>query len=214
MLCSITLTVSMIGCGEYTPGEDPSELVTLEADTDEFVEWWAVVSINGKALKKTFDDYSVGDNNVFFSYTGAFKREVTFYIVETDAWDPETFMSGRITYTTRGRYTTRGKRLTLTTLSRQVDVDARDVHLEPEAVWQQQTQGMTLEALRSAKAAEIKKGFQQAIPPPLFKDDTEYTWQIEGGQLTLSSPQQTIVLWRGFLRRIGNRLNLYGQLYT
>lgn len=31
---------------------------------------------------------------------------------------------------------------------------------------------------------------------PLFKDETEYTWQIENGLLTLSSPQQQIVLLR------------------
>ena len=193
MLCIIALTVSILGCGEEP---QPSELVTREVGTDEFIKWWEVVSINAEALEKTFDDYMVTDNHVFFSHTGSFTHEVTFFRVEIYASDPETFMSEWITDTTRGRYTTRGNRLTMTKLSTQMNVDVR---LEPEAAWQQQIEGMTLEALRSAKVAKIKKGLQQDIPPPLFKEDTEYTWQIENGLLTLSSPQQTIVLLRGAL---------------
>ena len=100
-----------------------------------------------------------------------------------------------ISYTTSGSYTSQGNILTITKASTEWNVE---VYLEPETAWQEKIEGITLEEHKSNLAAEMKKELQQDILP-LFKDDTEYTWQIEKQLLTLSSPQQTIVLYPDYL---------------
>ncbi len=188
MLCILTLSAVIVGCGEDKPDEhayDP--------------DWWDIVSINGE-LKRTFGNYNANGGvmqTVVFSDTDWFRHEFSFCTFEIYAGDhsgaPETSMQKCISYTTRGSYTTQGNILTMTKTSTAWNVD---VSLEPEAVWQEKIEGMTLEEHKSKLAAEMKKELQQVILP-LFKDDTEYTWRVDGGQLTLSSPQQTIVLFRG-----------------
>ena len=101
----------------------------------------------------------------------------------------------KIDYTTVGRYKTRGNILTMTKANTEWNVR---VILEPEDAWQKRIEGITtLEALESDFATEIEKKLQKDTLP-VFNDDTQYTWEIENDQLTLSNPQQTIVLTRQY----------------
>ena len=179
ILCIIAFSALIIGCGEDTP-----DFVTSYGDTDSHdpgdAEWWQIVSINGKQ-----GDFAYG--NVFFNQAGAFTH--VFTVDRTVELSPDTVVTIEYFYTNRGRYTTRRNKLTITESSTQRDVDVR---LDPEATGQPEIEGVTLEALRSDFAAEIENGF----PLIVFKSGTEYTWQIEDRWLTLSSPQQRIVLWR------------------
>ena len=185
MLCILTLSAVIVGCGE-----DPNELFTL-ADVDDHLkraqgDWWIVVSINGK-------EQAHHSHWLTLNRTGLFRHDVRFYNNEGSRYAPS--MAAQISYTTRGRYTTQGNILTITKASTAWNVE---VSLWPEAAWQEKIEGMTIEALESDFATAIEKGFQrfQLETLLLFKDGTEYTWRVDGGRLTLSSSHQTIVLAR------------------
>ncbi len=189
----IIVLFAMIGCGEDTQNSQTPEFVS---------HTWEIVSINGEAFEKTFDnnrkdsefeqEFTVTGNSVVFSDTGTLTIDLGFRTVEKYAGDPQTSMTALISYTTRGSYTTQENMLTITAQNVAAKVD---VSLEPEAALKQQIEGITLEQLESDLATETKKGLEQETPP-LFKDGTEYTWQVEASKLTISSLQQIIVLRR------------------
>ena len=183
LLCIIAFFVVILGCGE-----DPKELVTsASVDGDLLLgngDWWRIVYINGKTRR--------GKERLTLNPIGLFRYDYAGENYEEYAGDPEAGVRTRFLYTIRGHYTTQGNILTLTKASTKWNVE---VSLEPEAAWQEQIEGITLEDYKLNLAAELKKGLQLNIVP-LIKDDTEYTWEIENGTLTLSNPQQTIVLSR------------------
>lgn len=191
----LTLSVCIVGCGE----DAPPDFVT-----GQFGEPWEIRWIDGERFKKNFDDkkesafelkFIVTANSVVFDDTGWFTVQLGFRTVEKYGVDPQRFMVGYISYKTRGGYTTQENILTITEQSTQILVD---VILEPEAAWEQQSERLTLEQLKSEFTYEIKQELERDTPP-LFKTDTEYTWQVKSGALTLSSPQQTIMLTRPHL---------------
>lgn len=186
MLCILLLSAIIVGCGE-----DPYPPDITMIDNGQWSEWWQIFCIAGEGSE---NNIRYPRDKVIFSHTGSFIHEARFYETEKYTSVPEVFISADITYTTRGHYTTRGTLLTITDQNTQVNVDVR---LEPEAAGQQQIEGMRLAEFESVKAAEIKKGLQQN-KPPLFKANTEYTWQIEDNYylLILSRPEQVIVLYR------------------
>ena len=196
LIISIIVLFAMIGCGEDTPPDFV---------TGQFVDPWEIMWINGERFKKNFDDkkesafelkFIVTANSVIFDDTGWFTVQLGFRTVEKYGVDPERFMVGYISYTTRGSYTTQDNILTITRQSTQMN--NTDVILEPEAAWEQQSKGMTLKQLKSEFTYEIKEALERDTPP-LFKTGTEYTWQVKSGTLTLSSPQLTIMLTRPHL---------------
>ena len=196
LLCIIAFSAVILGCGE-----DPNELViTSGYDMPDFHEQdpysWRIVSINGEALKKPFDNHRSNYrregtlvHRIVFSDTGWFIYKFEFRAGEGDA---EAWKREHVFYTTCGSYMTQGNMLTMSEASTAWDVE---VHLGPEVVWQEQIEGMTLEEHTSNLVAELLKESQQEMLP-VFIGNREYTWQIEGDLLTLSSPQQTIALAR------------------
>ena len=209
LFISIVVLFAWIGCGEDTHTPDfrtvPPDFGTVpDFITVRFGEPWDMMGINGERFKKNFDDkeesaferkFFVTTNSVIFDLTGLFTLQLGFRTIDRYAKDPELFMIGCISYTTRGTYTSQENTLTITRQSTQIQVD---VILEPEDAWEQQSEGQTLKQLKSQFTYEIKKDLEWDTPP-LFKTDTEYIWQVEGGTLTLSSPQQTISLTRPHL---------------
>lgn len=200
MLCILTLSAVIVGCGEYPP---PELVSTHEFELHPYGTydyWWEIVYINGeltKNIKKTFGNYREKGTHVHslqFSDTGWFRHGFGFHTYNSPR-NHEAPMIVEIGYTTVGRYKTRGNILTMTKASTAWDVR---VILEPEAAWQEKTEGgTTLEALESDFATAIEKELQKDTLL-VFDDDTQYTWQIENDQLTLSSPKQTIVLTRRY----------------
>ena len=181
LLCIITLSTILIGCGEDTP-----DFVGVDADADPhdlsaYYHWWDIRAINGE---KT----NIVGGSVYFSGTGEFTHVFKAYRTTVNLSSDTAIIVG-YTYTNRGRYTTRRNRLTITESSTQRDIDVR---FTPEGVGQPHIGGGALEALKAEFAAEVESGY----PLPVFKSGTEYTWQIEDRTLTLSRPKQRIVLKR------------------
>lgn len=204
----IAFFAMIIGCGEDTQTPEPErptlELVLIDnkgenTQTPAFVNHtWKFVSINGEPFEKSFSnrkdadsngkdadlepEFTVAVNSVVFSDTGTLTIVIEFRAVEKYATDPLTSMTHLITYSANSSYTTQDNGLTITETITEVDVD---VSLEPESVWEEQIEGMTVEELESDFAAEAKKTHEQDIPP-LFKDNTEYTWQVAQDKLTIT----------------------------
>ena len=190
MLYILALSAIIVGCGE---DPYPSELAMSYDDSDEFRDWWEVVCFT--SYWTVNEKIKTGRNQVVFTHTGEFIHKGWYFQRDWYSereWydtDPGSFISVSVAYTTRGYYRTRGTLLTITGQKTQVDVD---VEFGPEAASQLGVEGMSLEALESAKVSEIKNGLQQELP--LFKNDTEYTWEIEDNALTLSNPREIFIL--------------------
>ena len=180
ILCLIALSTLLIGCGEETPDFVGVHDDADPHDIDTYYHWWDIRAINGE---KT----NIVGGSVYFSGSGVFTHVFTAYQHITTS--PDTSIVVGYAYTNRGRYTTHRNRLTITESSTQREVDVR---LDPEVVRQTRKEAMALEALKADFAAEVESGY----PLPVFNAGTEYTWQIEDLTLTLSSPQQWIVLKR------------------
>ena len=194
LIISIIVLFAIIGCGE----DIPPDFVTG------FMDPWEIRWIDGERFKKNFDDkkessfepkFIVTANSVIFYDNGRFTLQLAFRTVEKYGVDPERIMVGYIFYTTRGGYTTQDNILTITEQNTQIYVD---MILEPESEWEQHSEGMTLKKLKSEFTYEIKQALERDTPP-LFKTDTEYTWMVKSGTLTLSTPQHTIMLTRPHL---------------
>ena len=196
LIISIIVLFAIIGCGE----DIPPDFVT-----GQFMDPWEIRWIDGERFKKNFDDkkdspfepkFIVTANSVVFDDTGQFTLQLAFRTVEEYGVDPQRFMVAYISYTTRGSYTTQDNILTFT---RQNHTHPYvDLILEPEAEWEQHSEGMTLKKLKSEFTYEIIQALERDTPP-LFQTDTEYTWMVKSGTLTLSSPQHTIMLTRPYL---------------
>ncbi len=198
----------IIGCGEDTqtpelvPQTMELALVTNKGEntqTSAFVNHtWKFVSLNSEPFEKSFSnrkdadsngkdadleqEFTVAVNSVVFSDTGTLTIVLEFHAVEKYATDPLTSMTHLVKYTANSSYTTQDNRLTITETTTEFDVD---VSLEPQSVWEGQIEGMTVEELESDLAAEAIKTNEQDIPP-LFKDNTEYTWQVAQDKLTIT----------------------------
>ncbi len=188
----MAFAASIIGCGEESSDfVSPHEVNDDPHDPDVYTEWWDIYSVNDFNRKKSELVYG-SYGSLFFSYTGALTHVLR--PSRTVRLSPEAVIWVEVSYTTQGRYTTHGNRLTgkkmtITTASTQRQVD---VYHNPEAAGQPETEEK-LAALKSDLGAHTANFFQQKIQP-LLKAGTEYTWEVEGNWLTLESPQHRIVL--------------------
>ena len=205
----MALSAVLIGCGKNRP----PDFVTAHAldadphDIEAYTQRWWLLSINREAsisydrLGGLSNTWHVLDDTVVFSDTGAFTHVFRVYRrKDYRTVEGADVLNVELSYTTHGRYTTRRNRLTITQVSK--SQRAIEVRLESEAPWPPQIEG-TLEALKSEFVAEIEN--EPQLIRRVFKSGTQYTWDVEGRLLTLSSPQQRIRLWRHTLLEILER---------
>lgn len=185
-----------IGCGEDDEPE-PEPVLDFVGVT------WQLVSINGVPLEKLFTraetdpnepeleaEFTLGGNSVSFDADGTLTSRLEFMLTAKDT-EAGTTMTQEVTITTDGEYTADDTTLNITRQENKVDVV---VKLDPIEVWEQQIQGITLEAFKNDLAEESKQGIEATASGAFLKVGTEYTWDVQDDTFTLNNDQQKIVL--------------------